>query len=133
MCVCVRAGGCAGGWVRGCVFTETFPNKSSVMFLVSPIRISYLLYHTLTIHCTNPKALSFNKIAVQRINYVGKCLVQVTSTRTTAYSSIHHRVVLTADKNITWFLKQRVNSCSGRSWLRRPTSSRLLNTVVNEI
>jgi len=28
-----------------------------------------------------------------------KWLVQVTSTRTTAYSSIHYRVVLTADKN----------------------------------
>ena len=80
-----------------------------------------------------PPPLSFNKIAVQRINYVRKCLVQVTSTRTTAYSSTHHSVVLTADKNITWFLQQRVKMCSGRSWLRIRTSSRLLNTEVNEI
>jgi len=58
VCVCVRARACACERVHACVwcvrvracvylFTETFPPKSCVMFLVSPIRTSNLLYHTL--------------------------------------------------------------------------------------
>ena len=54
VCVCVSVGMCVGGCVRVC---EKSP-----------------LSHTLTIHCTNHKGLSFNKIAVQRFNYVRKCL-----------------------------------------------------------
>jgi len=50
LCVCLCVSVCVrmGGWLRACmcVFTETFPHKGSVMFLFSPIRTSYLLYHT---------------------------------------------------------------------------------------
>ena len=117
-----------------CVCTETFHTKSSIKVSCFPYKnIKSPISLKVTINCKNQKAPSFNKIAVQRFNYVRKCLVQVTSTRTTAYSSIHHSVILTADKNITWFLQQRVKSCSGHSWLRIWNSSRLLNTEVNEI
>jgi len=50
MCVCVFlcVFVCVGVVYGGCVWvcTETFHTKSSVMFLVSPIRTSNLLYHT---------------------------------------------------------------------------------------
>jgi len=129
VCVCV----CWCMPVFVCVYWDichqNFCNVSCLPYknIKSPIS------HTLTIYCKSHRALSFNKIAVQWINYVRKCLVPVTSTRTTAYASMHHRVVLTADKNISWFLEQRVKSCSGHSWPRIRSSSRLLNTEVNEI
>jgi len=82
------------------------------------LNIKSPISHTLTIHCSNRKALTFNKITVPQINYVMKRLGQVTGTRTMEYSSIHQSVVLTADKNITWHLEQRVKSRKGRSCLR---------------
>ena len=137
VCGCVCVGVCVCGCVCVCICVCAYLDISHQKFCnVScfPYKnIKSPILDTLTIHCTNHKALSFNKIAIQRCNYVRKCLGQVTSTRTTAYWIIHHRVFLTADKNITWLLKQRVKSCSWRSWLRIRTSSRLLNTVVNEI
>ena len=126
VCLCVW-GVCVG--VYWDISHQKFCNVSCFPYknVKSPIS------HTLTIHCTNHKAPSFNKIAVQQINYLRKCLVKVTSTRTMAYSSMHHRVVLTADKNFSWFSEQRVKPCSGRRWLRIRNSSRLLNAEVNEI
>jgi len=38
-------------------------------------------------------------------------LGQVTSSRTMAKASNNHTVGVTADKNITWLLEQRVKSC----------------------
>ena len=43
------------------------------------MNITSYISHTLTIHCPNHKALTFIKIIVQQINYVMKCLGQVTS------------------------------------------------------
>ena len=145
VCVCVRA--CVRVWlcvfvcvcrcvcvcVRVCVYLDISQQKFSNVSCLPYKNIKSPISHTLTIHCTNHEALSFNKIAVQQFNYVRNCLGQATSTRKMAYSSIHHRGVLTADKNITWLLEQRVKSCKGHSWLRIRTSSRLLSTVVNEI
>jgi len=122
MCVCLCVCECA--CVRACVCARVHVR---VLNIKSPIS------HTITIHCSNHKALTFNKITVQKINYVTKCLGQVTGTRTMAYSSIHHSVVLTAVKNIKWHLENRVKSRLGCSCLRIRNSSSLLNNVVNEI
>ena len=104
-----------------------------VCVCVCVMNIKSYISHTLTIHCSNHKALTFIKIIVQQINYVMKCLGQVTGTRTMAYSSIHQSVVLTDDKNITCHLEHRVKSRLGRSCLRIGMISSLLNNVVNEI
>ena len=95
--------------------------------------IKSYISHTLTIHCPNHKALTFIKIIVQQINYLMKCLGQVTGTRTMAYSSIHHSVVLTAVKNKKWHLDHRVKSRLWCSCLRIRNIRSLLNNVVNEI
>ena len=50
-----------------------------------------------------------------------------------AHECNNHMVGVTVDKKITCPLEQRVKSCSGHSWLRIRSSSRPLNTVVNEI
>ena len=143
LCVCVCACVRVCVWVVGvcflcvcvcvCVYWEISQQKFCNDSCFPYKNIKSPISHTPTIYCKNHKALSFNKIAVQWINYVRKCLIQVTSTRTMAYAIFHHRLVLTADKNISWFLEQRVKSCSGRSWLRIRSSSRLLNTEVKEI
>jgi len=138
-CVCVRVGVCTCVcmcvWVRVCVsvYWDIFPQKLCNVSFFPYKNIKPPISHTLSIHCTNHNALSFNKIAVQWFNHDRKCLGQVRSKRATANSSIHHRLGLTADRNITWLLEKRVKSCSGLSWFRTRTSSRLLNTVVNEI
>ena len=127
-CVSVCVGVCVSVCVCLCVFVCVF-----VFVCVCVWWTSNLLYHTLTIHWSNHKALTFNKITVQQINYVMKCLGQVAGTRTMAYSSIHQSVVLTGDKNITCHLEHRVKSHLVCSCLRIRISSSLLNKVLNEI
>jgi len=130
LCVCVCVSMYVSVCVCVCMCVYVF---ICVCMHVCVLKIKYPISHTLTIHCSNHKALTFNKITVQQINYVMKCLGQVTGTRTMAYSSIHHIVVLTAVKNITWDLEHSAKSRLGRSCLRIRISSSLLNNVVNEI
>ena len=47
-----------------------------------------------------------------------------------AHECKNQMVGVTADKNITWPIEQRVKTCSGFSRPRIRSSSRLLNTVV---
>jgi len=127
VCVCVHACMCA------CVYWDISTQKLCNVSCFPYKNIKPPSFHTLTIYCTKYKALSFNKIAVKWFTSDRKWLGQVTSTRTMENASNNHMVGVTADKNITWLLEQRVKSCSGLSWLRIWSCSRILNTVVNEI